>query len=89
MLGGRLQQLLGHPGKIGLDEPELRQRVLEMGVEAGGDQEEVGREASSAGRMRARSGAKILAVVAGLKRRVADIADAGLVEAPVPGKSGI
>src|SRR4029078_5985430 len=35
MLGSRFQQLLGHPGEIRLDEPELRQRVLEMCVEAG------------------------------------------------------
>ena len=44
MFGGRLQQLFGHPGEVRLDQPELRQRVLEMGVEAGGDEQNIGRE---------------------------------------------
>src|SRR3990172_9023153 len=35
MLGGSLQQLLCYPGEIRFHQPELRQRVLDMRIEAG------------------------------------------------------
>src|SRR5262245_54461884 len=44
MLLCRLQQLLRDPGEIGLEHPEICQRVSEMGVEAGRDEKEIGSE---------------------------------------------
>ena len=70
MLGGRLQQFLGHPGEIRLDQSELGQRVSDMGVEAGRHQKKVGRELVECRQDALLEGrAEIVAVIAGGKRR--------------------
>src|SRR5262245_48781186 len=80
MLLCRLHELLRHPGEIGLEHPEICQRVPEMGVEAGRDEKEVGGEGIERGEdARLVGRAEIVAVVAGLERRVEDIADARLI----------
>src|SRR5262245_35674632 len=87
MLLCRLQQLLGHPGEIGLEHPEICQRVSEMGVEAGRDEKEIRREGIERGKdARLVGGAEIVAVVAGLERRVENIAHARLIERAGTGK---
>ena len=90
MLTGRLHQLLGHPGEIRLDQPELRQRVPDMGVEACRDQKEIrskGVERRQDSRLE--GGAEIVAVVARLERRLKMLPTPVSSTAPVPGNSGI
>src|SRR3989337_794561 len=65
VLGGGLQELLGGPGVIALDQPELGQWVPDMGVEPGRDQEEVGSEIVESGQDAGlERGAEIFAVIA-------------------------
>src|SRR5262245_66681412 len=87
MLLCRLQQLLRDPGEIGLEHPEICQRVSEMGVEAGRDEKEIGSEGVERGKDARFVGvAEIVAVIAGLERRVEDIAYALLIECAGAGK---
>src|SRR5665811_307222 len=77
----RLEQLLGDPGKIGLQEPDLRQRILQMRIKSRGDQEEVGREGIERRQDTILvSRAEILAPVARRQGRIADIPDPRFVE---------
>src|SRR3972149_6072981 len=81
MLSRRFQQLLGYPGKIRLDQSELRQWVFDMRIEAGRHEEKIRGEFVERGQDAGLEGrAKVFAVVARLERRVPDIAQPALVE---------
>ena len=44
LLSGDLHDLPRRPGEIGLDEVDVAERIAAVGVEAGGDDDEIGRE---------------------------------------------
>src|SRR3979490_2671390 len=80
MFCGGLQQFLSHPGEISLDQQELRQRIVDVRVEASTDEEKVRRKRVERGQdARLPGHAESLAVVAGFERRVEDVAGAGRV----------
>ena len=90
VLGGRFHELFGDPGEIGLDQPELGQRIAEMCVETGGNDQEVRREFVERGQDPLLVGrAELIAVVAGLERALKILPTPVSSRAPVPGKSGI
>ncbi len=74
------------PREIGLEQAQVGQRIVPVGVEPRRNKDEVRAEALQGGEDASlERGAERSPVVPGLQRRVADVADA----APVPGKSGI
>src|SRR6266508_4684564 len=87
MFRGGFEQLLGDPSKVRLDQTELRQRVPDMGVEAGGDEEKVRGEIvqgwQDAGEHRL---AKVVAVVPRLQGRIEDVSDPRVTQSARAGK---
>ena len=87
MTPGALHQLPGRPVEIVLDQIDLGQRVPVVRIEAGRDDDQVGRgNCRCAGSTRRQERlAEIVAAAAGRERRVEDVAGARLASAPVPG----
>ena len=87
---GRIGELLRGPQKVGFDQPQVRQRVSLVGIEAGRHDKYVRTEIMQGGKnARFERLAELLAPIAGPQRRIVILPTPRSFTAPVPGNSGI
>src|SRR5262245_5368018 len=79
--GGEIGDLRRRPGKVGLDKPQIGQRIILVGIKAGRDQDQIGGEVLQ---RRQQAGferlLEAIATITWAQRRIEDVADTGFAD---------